>query len=445
MRNRISNRLKVLIVLAAAILMPARLASQSGQQPRVVLKLEAVDSLNKVVGNVCADRNGPFAVLCYSANSVSFRLPLDRNGFVSQGETFFASPNCAPPAIMPAGTAIYPTANVVGASLFVEDRSFAPQGAVAQSKRDLAGACVTLDAAVPLANARPAFELSNFNTFVGPFRVREVGSEAPVEPEPPVAVLVSLQTSPAGATYSVDGVTYSSAQTFEWIPGSMHTVDTLSLQPGAPGVQYVFDNWSDGGEAGHSLLVPASPVTLTANFKTQYRLTTTIVPLGGGVISPASNTFYDSGQTVTLQATPNTGYAFGGWAGPVGLPSSAATSVTMSSPTAVTANFATTIQLLTNISLTRLANGTYLATVVVTNNGTGAAENVRLTTLLMNSTAGTGLPRLLGAIAPLGGTATAAFTFPATLGNPGALVLERYSGTYTGGTFSGSVRVALPQ
>jgi uncharacterized protein len=50
---------------------------------------------------------------------------------------------------------------------------------------------------------------------------------------------------------------------------------------------------------------------------------------------------------------------------------------------------------------------------------------------------------LLGDIQP-GASAIAPVAFSSSAGVPGALVLERYTGIYTGGSFGGSFRVTLP-
>ena len=104
---------------------------------------------------------------------------------------------------------------------------------------------------------------------------------------------------------------------------------------------------------------------------------------------------------------------------------------------------AATIQLLSTATLTKLDDGSYRATVVVTNNGFMTAENVRLTAGTLGSATGSPLPQSLGSIVP-GGSATATLTFPSSAGASGAAVVERYSGTYTGGTFAGSIRAILP-
>ncbi|MGA3264045.1 MAG: chitobiase/beta-hexosaminidase C-terminal domain-containing protein [Terracidiphilus sp.] len=85
----------------------------------------------------------------------------------------------------------------------------------------------------------------------------------------------------------------------------------------------------------------------------------------------------------------------------------------------------------------------YQATVTVTNNGTGHAENVQLTTATLGAATGSPLPQYLGTLAAGGGSATVTVTFPLSAGSPGTAVAEKYSGTYTGGTFSASLRAAM--
>ena len=52
-------------------------------------------------------------------------------------------------------------------------------------------------------------------------------------------VQVTVQTNLAGLTFTVDNITYSSTQTFSWVPGSSHTIGTTSPQNGGTGVRYV--------------------------------------------------------------------------------------------------------------------------------------------------------------------------------------------------------------
>jgi predicted extracellular nuclease len=85
----------------------------------------------------------------------------------------------------------------------------------------------------------------------------------------------------------------------------------------------------------------------------------------------------------------------------------------------------------------------YSATVTIKNNGTGTAHNVTITTATLGSASGTPIPASLGDILP-GASATATVVFPSSAGAPGAATAERYTGTYTGGTFGASIRATLP-
>jgi hypothetical protein len=124
-------------------------------------------------------------------------------------------------------------------------------------------------------------------------------------------VQVTVQTNPAGRTFSVDGTTYTTTQTFSWQPGSSHTIATTSPQNGGTGVRYVWMNWSGGGAISHTV-APTTNTTYTANFRTQYYLTMTHGT--GGTVSPSSG-WRNSGVTVSISATPATGYSFTNWTG----------------------------------------------------------------------------------------------------------------------------------
>jgi hypothetical protein len=105
---------------------------------------------------------------------------------------------------------------------------------------------------------------------------------------------------------------------------------------------------------------------------------------------------------------------------------------------------APTIVLTTSAPLSGSASAGYTATVKVTNNGTGAASNVTLTGATLGSVSGTPLPQTLGTLAAGGGFATVTVNFPASAGANGAVVVEKISGSYTGGTFSSGIRATLP-
>jgi hypothetical protein len=101
------------------------------------------------------------------------------------------------------------------------------------------------------------------------------------------------------------------------------------------------------------------------------------------------------------------------------------------------------VQLTTSAQLLPLGDGSYQAVVTVTNNGTGTAQDVVISGATLGSAAGSTLPVSLGNIQP-GAAAIAPVAFPSSAGTPGSLALERYTGTYTGGSFGGTFRITFP-
>jgi hypothetical protein len=130
-------------------------------------------------------------------------------------------------------------------------------------------------------------------------------------PTPSWTIPITVQTNPAGLTFTVDSSTYNAAQTFSWVPGSSHTITTTSPQSGGTGVRFVWQNWSGGGTISHTV-APTTKQTYTANFGTQYFLTMSHGT--GGTQSPASG-WRSRGGIISISATPATGYIFSGWTG----------------------------------------------------------------------------------------------------------------------------------
>jgi len=102
-----------------------------------------------------------------------------------------------------------------------------------------------------------------------------------------------------------------------------------------------------------------------------------------------------------------------------------------------------TIIITTTATLSKVEGG-YQARITVTNTGTVAATNVQLTTALLGSVAGSPLPQILGTVAASGGSNTVVVMFPVSAGASGAGIVEKFTGTYTGGSFSGGSRAVLP-
>jgi glucose/arabinose dehydrogenase len=78
----------------------------------------------------------------------------------------------------------------------------------------------------------------------------------------PQTVQLTLRTSPPGLQVGFDGMSGPEPLTVTAIVGSMHSIHVPSPQGG-----HLFQSWSDGGEAQHTVTVGASDVTYTARFE----------------------------------------------------------------------------------------------------------------------------------------------------------------------------------
>ena len=90
--------------------------------------------------------------------------------------------------------------------------------------------------------------------------------------------LVTVDTSPANLTVTVDGATATAPQTYWWRQGSSHSVDTPSPQ-GSGATRFVWTSWSDGGPQAHAVTA-TGPTTFTAAFRTEHQLLLATSPPG---------------------------------------------------------------------------------------------------------------------------------------------------------------------
>ncbi|MEI7940417.1 MAG: hypothetical protein WCK27_27360, partial [Verrucomicrobiota bacterium] len=84
----------------------------------------------------------------------------------------------------------------------------------------------------------------------------------------------------------------------------------------AANLGYAFVNWSEGGSAvtnaaNYSFVVGAANRALVANFTPVFTITTSALPVEGGLTS--GDGIYPSGSNVTVVAAANLGYAFVNW------------------------------------------------------------------------------------------------------------------------------------
>ncbi len=156
-------------------------------------------------------------------------------------------------------------------------------------------------------------------------------------------VAYTVTTVPEGLSVMVDGVTYTTPQTFGWAPGSAHWVYVLSpsqTKAGETGTRYEYQSWSDGQAQFHWLTMPQASTTYTATFGKQYSLTTASNPAVGGSVTPAGVSWWNAGATTTgVTATANPGYQFTGWSGASTSTANPAPGIVMDGPKVLTANF----------------------------------------------------------------------------------------------------------
>ncbi len=212
-------------------------------------------------------------------------------------------------------------------------------------------------------------------------------------------VQITVDTLPTGLQINVDGTSYTAPHVFSWDINSQHILSASSPQSGGTGTQYIFDSWSDGGSQSHIFTVPLSNATYTASFKTQYALTTIADPSNSGsfTVNPVGLSapcialsgyncyWYDTGTSVTITNSANTGYMFSNWSGNADCLDG---SVTMNVSMTCTATFKLQTN---NLTVNKAGNGTgtIISSPTGINCGTDCSESyTRDTTVKLTATPG---------------------------------------------------------
>ena len=150
---------------------------------------------------------------------------------------------------------------------------------------------------------------------------------------------VVVQSSPSNLSVQVDGTACQTPCTLDRQNGTNLRVTaptTISLGDSA---RLDFVSWSDGAASDHSFTINADTTTITANYRTAYRLSASSDPANGVNFQfdpTSSDMFYAQDTPVSVTASANPGFKFRRWDGdlsgtyPVG-------ALTMSVPHAVVA------------------------------------------------------------------------------------------------------------
>lgn len=210
--------------------------------------------------NMQASRSGHTATLL-SDGSVFLAGGWNGGSPLDSAELF-----AGPPPLVLTVTSLDPASGVAIGVSPADSRGEA-DGVTTFARSCVKGTSLTLTAPLTAQNGNVFSGWSGCDTASGvqcTFTVTASRTVTAVYALPPVSVTVA--TSSPGLSYTVDGVTYRTARTFAWTPGSSHTVATTTPQT-SYSTMYDFVGWSDGGAISHGVTAPAAAATYTAVFR----------------------------------------------------------------------------------------------------------------------------------------------------------------------------------
>jgi hypothetical protein len=198
------------------------------------------------------------------------------------------------------------------------------------------------------ANGLPTIETIPAGISIGQRSTLSAGDIAGVQtmypvttttPFAPTTVGVTIAANPAGQPVVVDGVSITATTTFQWAPGSSHTVSAPNTATTT--TKYAFKSWSDGGAQTHTVTTPTTNWNLTANYQKQFnvRASSSNTSIGSAALSPvASDSFYNEGSSLSASATATGSACFTGWSG-ITAPAASPITINVNQAYTVTANF----------------------------------------------------------------------------------------------------------
>src|SRR3990170_3720353 len=140
----------------------------------------------------------------------------------------------------------------------------------------------------------------------------------------PSAVVIFVDTNPAGFQIRVDGVDHTAPYQLGCAPASTHAVEAPASRPINQFSRYGFASWSDGGAPAHSIVCDTNR-TITASYQLEYWVVLDTSPTGldlvydGLPVSTPQTIWCAAGSVHTLEAPspngplPDVRYAFDRW------------------------------------------------------------------------------------------------------------------------------------
>ena len=126
----------------------------------------------------------------------------------------------------------------------------------------------------------------------------------------------TITSNPPGLTLFVDARSVSTPASFDWTPGSTHTLRADDQTRDA--TQFVYGRWSNFGPRIQTITAAANSTVYTVHYRRMVAFPLLSNPVTAGSIRltpPAENDLVPAGSLVQLDAVPAPGFEFTNWSG----------------------------------------------------------------------------------------------------------------------------------
>ncbi len=126
----------------------------------------------------------------------------------------------------------------------------------------------------------------------------------------------TITSNPPGLNLIVDGATVTTPASFDWTPGSTHTVEAPDQTRDS--IELVFGRWSNFGLRSQTMTASTATTVFTAHYRrlVPFPIAANPAPAGAIESTPApENGLVPLGTVVRLNAVPADGFTFTNWSG----------------------------------------------------------------------------------------------------------------------------------